>query len=434
MRTVFVAVGLVLPWAALAQHLPGETTPSSGPELRLDGDDAEPVPLTQPATTSGDDRADRYRKSGLIASLPDRIGLQAHKVTLGGYGEVEFHKEAGRDSQFVHHRYVLFVYGRIHPRISTSTEFEIEFGGSPAKRDGVLGAGEALLEFSVVDFEIAPWLIARGGIILVPFGAYNLRHDSPTQDLTERPLALTTITPTTWFESGAGFHGKFDVGNHAFGYEAYMINGLDAKIGADHGMKGAVGSKGEDNNGDKALVGRFTWSPALALELGLSGYTGEYDDHGHRVRMGALDTTLRLGRFEVQGEAVLADIDPGFQEGFTPGSPANTRTAVPTGMRGGYLQTNIHFAPPSSWLPNDLSDAHCTGVLRYESTDTDTAATDAHDVHKLTFGLNFRPIEAFVWKNELQLVSNGAGGTVRHLASGDWQFEPKYVGSLAFLF
>jgi hypothetical protein len=422
--------------AAFAQPTASSAEPAAaGPVLDIDAAD-DVTGTVAPSANAMEDKADIYRRTSLLANLTDKLGAMGHKTVLGGYGEVEFHKEQGRDSQFVHHRYVLFIYSTLHPRISTATELELEFGGSPTKRDGVQQAGEALLEFSVIDFKITEWLIARGGILLVPFGAYNIRHDSPTQDLTERPLPMMTITPSTWFEAGAGFLGKFEIGDHRIAYEAYAINGLDSKITEQHGMKGAIGSKGEDNNDDKALVARVSWSPDLRLEIGASGYTGAYDDQKHRVRMWGADLTSRLGWFELQGEWVRADIDAGFVQGFSSASPANTRIAVPTAMQGGYLQTNMHFTIPWLWkyLPADLADAVMTGVVRMETTDTNTHSDNSFDVQKATLGLNFRPIENYVLKTETQFVSNSADGKSHHLFSGDWQFTPKFVASLAFLF
>lgn len=425
MRSVFVFALLLLTsltapaWA----H-----APATEPDLQLEGDlPTEPTPVTAPGGTPADSQQKR-----LLGTLTDKLTSVVQGTVLGGYGEFEFHKERGVDSFFNHHRYILFISSQLHPRISAATEFEIEFGGSPRKRDGVQQAGEAILEFSVVDFRFNDAINLRAGILLVPFGAYNLRHDAPTQDLSERPKPLTTVTPTTWFESGAGFFGRFDLGKHKLSYELYAINGLDAKIGEEFGMKGAVGSKGEDNNDDKAIVGRVAWSPNLHLELAASGYSGEYDDSGNRVHMAGADVTAKLGWFELQGEFVGAAIDPGFVEGFSASSPANTRRAVPEGMLGGYLQTNMHFTWPwlFSFLPDDLPDATFTGVLRAEVADTNTAAVGASDTHKLTAGLNFRPIEAYVLKTELQLVSHGAHSPW----SGDWTSVPKFVTSIAFLF
>ena len=126
----------------------------------------------------------------------------------------------------------------------------------------------------------------------------------------------------------------------------------------------------------------------------------------------------------------------GYVQGFSPASPANTRAPVPTDMLGWYAQANVHFTVPWLWdrLPADLSDAVCTAVLRLEQADTNRAVRNQFDVDKVTFGLNFRPIEGYVWKNEVQLVSNDAGGVRRDIWSGHWQFEPKYMTSVAFLF
>lgn len=424
------ALATLLLAPAVAAEEPTEEGPGEGPVLELEGSDpVAPLVGTPDAAATGEVQVGD--------DLTTRLGRIVDRTVIGGYGEVEYHNAAGQDSEFVAHRYVLFVYSRLSERISTATEIEFEFAGSPLKKEGVQGAGEVLLEFSVVDFEIAEWMILRGGIVLVPFGAFNIRHDAPTRDLTERPRPLTTITPTTWFEAGVGLLGDIDLGaGVALDYEVYVINGLDAKIDREHGMKGAVGSKLEDNNDDKAVVGRLGFSPMLGIDMGVSGYTGVYDDSDNRVNMVGADLTLRFGWFEFLGEYVRAFIDEGFVEGFAPGSVTNTREALPRAMQGFYVQANMHFPIPGLFdlFPPDMADATMTGVIRYEDTDTDLDVIDQNDVQKLTFGLNFRPIEAYVIKTEVQLVTNGAGGVSRNLFSGSWDPEPKFVASMAWLF
>lgn len=429
---LLLAVALAAPGRALATDPPPE---GDGPVLELDD---EEEPTAPPGGTSpADDERGPVDRTSLFDDLTDKVSRFERTTTLGGYGELEYHNEEDADSYFISHRYVLFIYSQIAPRISTSTELELEFGGTPAKRDGVQSGGEAILEFSVVDFEIAEWLVLRGGVILVPFGAFNIRHDSPTRDLTERPVALTTITPSTWFEAGFGFLGEIPIGDSmSLSYEFYVINGLDAKITEEFGMKGAVGSKGEDNNDDKAVVGRIAFSPLLGMELGVSGYTGEYDDSGNRVHMVSGDLTLKFGFFEFLAEYVRAFIDEGFVEGFSDDSPANTRTAVPTGMQGWYAQMNFHFHIPGLWdlLPEDLADSQLTAVLRYEDSDPNVNEDNRFDVQKLTFGLNYRPVEAYVLKTEVQLISRSLDGKRQDLFSGEWDPGWKFVSSVAFLF
>ena len=52
----------------------------------------------------------------------------------------------------------------------------------------------------------------KGGIVLVPFGKFNLLHDSDIQDLTERPIVSRRLTAATWMEAGFGGFGEFNIG------------------------------------------------------------------------------------------------------------------------------------------------------------------------------------------------------------------------------
>jgi len=392
------------------------------------------------------DEVDRFSgRTDPTSTLTERVAAIVQRTVLGGYGEYEYHGATDQeDSYFLHHRYVLFVYSQIHPRISAATEVEWEFGGTPRKADGEQGVGEVLLEFSVLDFKVVDALVLRGGIVLVPVGAFNVRHDSPTRDLTERPLVDLTVIPTTWFEAGAGGYGTVDTGGGTeLTWELYVINGLDARIDSELGLKPAIGSKGEDNNNDKAVVGRVAFSPTLGTEVGVSGYTGEYNKRDGRVNLLAVDTTLRFGALELLFEGVQAWIDPGFVEGFSAGSAANTRKSVPEGMAGFYAQANVHFRIPGLWdlLPDDLSAMILTGVVRYGEVDTDLDAAEAGGRQRLTFGLNVRPIEAVVLKTDYQLDWSGPRGLLPALGwseqgEGVERHGPefKFVASAAMLF
>ena len=439
------------PVEAPVEEAPAEEAPveeEDGPVLDLEGldDPASPAAPSAPAPkeeAKQEGEGERFEgRTDPLSDLAERAASILQSTTLGGYGEHEFHWGANELSRFLNHRYVLFVYSEITDRISTATEIEFEFAGSPLKKDGTLGAGEVLLEFAVVDFELYEWLVLRSGVILVPFGAFNLRHDSPTRDLTERPIAYTTVVPTTWFESGAGVHGTIPLPlDTRLGYELYVVNGLDARIYDGFGLRAARGSHFEDNNLDKALVGRLSFSPFLGSEVGVSGYTGEYDLRGHRAHMVNLDATTRFWGLELLGEVVGAAIDPGYVEGFAASSPANTRDAVPTGMWGFYAQANYHIRIDPLWatFPDWLQESVFTAVVRYEGKDTDTNRLSAEgDQRRLTLGLNFRPVEPFVVKTDFQI--NGKGIDDRAGAPELWEprfWDPegfRFVSSVAFLF
>lgn len=445
-------LGLVsMPYAtALAQQ---DATPS-GPVLQLEGlpqehaGDASAAPASHDATQAHDaaheiTTKERFEKRlDKTTTLTERARAIVNRTTIGGYGEHAFVTGNGEVSRFINNRYVVFVYSNITDRISTATEIEFEFGGSPMKKGGVLGVGEALLEFSVVDFRVMDWLVMRAGIVLVPMGSLNLRHDSPTQDLTDRPIAYTTIVPSTWFESGAGFYGTVPIGEvQRITYEVYVVNGLDSRIADGTGFRGARGSHFEDNNQDKAVVGRLAWSPQLGLELGASGYTGAYDKSKNRANMVNLDLTWRQGAFELLAEAVYAHLDAGYVQGFDASSPANTRDAVPTDMLGFYVQGNYHFQIPFLWrmLPDDLQQGTFTAVARYEGKDTDMHhVTAVGDARRLTIGLNYRPTEPYVLKTDFQFNTVGVNGGARAAELWDGRFWTgatfRFLTSVAFLF
>lgn len=360
-------------------------------------------------------------------------GREDEKVVLGGYFETEYHDDFDQPSYFDQHRLVLFLYARPRDRITFATEIEWEHGGTPRKSNGELNVGEVLIEFAVADFRLTDAFQARAGIVLVPMGAYNLRHDAPAQDITTRPLVSSTVLPSTWFETGAGFFGKIPVKKQRFDYELYAINGLDSKIYDELGVRAARGSLGEDNNDNKALVGRFAWRPSNSVEVALSGYHGAYDPASERfVNLGALDVTARWKFLEFQGEAALADLDAGFDEGWAEA----TRQPVPEGMAGFYGQVNAHFFPGflRNALPPELAESVFTASLRYEEVDTDRAATTAGDRSRSVVCLNYRPVEPFVFKNELLLDTNGASGSLARPFSQGWRPSPGFVSSVAVAF
>ena len=65
------------------------------------------------------------------------------------------------------------------------------------------------LEFAHIDYLVKEPFNLRAGILLLPIGKFNLLHDSPLNDLTDRPLVSRFVIPSTVSETGAGFYGTF---------------------------------------------------------------------------------------------------------------------------------------------------------------------------------------------------------------------------------
>jgi len=242
-----------------------------------------------------------------------------------------------------------------------------------------------------MDYKFADVIQARTGIILSPLGRFNLVHDSPLNDLTDRPLVDRVIIPTTLSEAGAGLFGVVYPSRLAvFNYEVYIVNGFDEGIIADSAgtvrIRDGRGSVSSDNNTGKAVVARFDYSPRLGLDLGLSVHHGKYDDAGaDNITLVAADLELRRGPAEILFEYAQAGVERSHL-----GMSHQTQV-------GYYLQGNLHFLQDKL-----MQGSTFTGVVRWEWINFAVKGSPDDRLSRLTFGLNFRPVEKAVFKTDFQ--------------------------------
>lgn len=330
---------------------------------------------------------------------------------VGGYFDNEFTLPlAGPRSTFKAHRLILQASSYLHENLLFNTEIEFEYGGQiNANTDD----GELKIEQAWADYRIDDAFVLRGGVVLVPFGIVNVLHDSDVRETTTRPLMAGNIVPTTWMDTGAGFHGLlYPTEDMQVSYEAYVTNGLTNRISAADGLKRARPSFKDDNNGNKAVSGRIAVSPWLGLELGLSGYRGQYDESRSLTMVGT-DATLQAGPFELVGEYANSLTEGGS---FTTGTGASAvTTAIPGSMEGYYVEGRYRFFPEflhGTFLGSAGGFPNATMALigRYGGADTDKAAPGTTDKTEYTVGFNYRPIQTFVTKFEYQRITDPVGG------------------------
>ena len=311
------------------------------------------------------------------------------KTRIGGYSEAHFRYERTdgftEELGFEAKRFNLFSYTPVTDRLQVVSELEFEEGGEEIK-----------LEIAVVDFQFHPALTFRGGIILSPLGRFNLSHDSPANDLTDRPLVSTQIIPTALSEAGMGFYGSFYPSAAArVTYELYAVNGFNDGVigGSGDGTRIAEGRGNfEDNNQRPSYVARLAISPQVAYEVGVSIHTGPYNvweieglavDKKRGLTIMALDWEAKWRGFELIGEYATASIDV----------PAET-AILQQNQAGIYIQGNAHFG---KGMIQSLPESVFTGVFRYGLVDFDTDA-NGDSQRRLTYGLNFRPNSDAVFK------------------------------------
>lgn len=397
----------------------GPPTGGIGPmtDVKVERKGEEKVPLGFSSTGSGK----------LIYAKPF---LASPKSTIGGYTDIKYGSLTGPTldnlsrNSFNQERMVPFIYADITDRIKFAVEIEMERGGTNSVGTTVNGtgtgntaSGSMQLEFAQLDYLINEAVNIRAGILLVPVGKFNLLHDSPLNDLPDRPMVDRLVIPSTWYESGAGIYGTLYPSRRSkLDYELYAINGTGCNAGGTSitdtsGMRNCRGSVSRDNNDNKGVVGRLAFSPMLGIEVAGSSYYGQYsnrnpttgvNDQSNNIGIYALDWTMQRGPWELIGEAAWSRI--------TGNQGTTLTTQGPDGMFGYYIQANYHFMPEllKRLAPGHFSDASTfTAVVRWETTDTDTgdksrtstgALSNQRNLERLTLGLNFRPIEDTVIK------------------------------------
>ena len=241
-------------------------------------------------------------------------------VAIGGYIEANYQylSENGisEGHQFQMRRLSIFLSSSISRRIKFLSEIEFEDG-----------AKEISIEFASVDFEFAPLLNVRGGVVLNPIGAFNQNHDGPKWEFVDRPISATQMLPATWSNVGAGIFGKKYTKNWVFAYEAYLTNGFNDKIISNPenktflpASKGDIDRFEESFNGSPLFTGKIAVKNQRAGELGVSYMGGAYNkfeaegivlDKKRMVNVFAIDfnTTISKLNTYISGEWAWVHVD-----------------------------------------------------------------------------------------------------------------------------
>ena len=320
-------------------------------------------------------------------------------TAVGGYveGNTNYFSEDGISEGFSMElrRFNIFLYSSIGSRISFFSELEFEHGTE-----------EIALETALVDFELSPGFILRGGIILPPLGMFNENHDGPKWDIIDRPLVSTELIPSTLSEVGFGVHGRFFASQLTFGYQVYLVNGLGDGIvsNAENRTFIPAGKNedmfGEDNNGTPALTARISAQHLEIGEIGLSFYSGIYNSYRiegeeiadkNRLSLVAFDASVDVRGVTLQGELAYASID----------IPTSLEDVFGDRQLGGFIEAIVPILRPQVF---GLQETVLNLNTRFERLDynvgsfVSTGDTIYDDVTALVLGVSFRPTSETVFK------------------------------------
>ena len=221
--------------------------------------------------------------------------------TLSGYMEMHLNKVEDLPTQIDFHRFVLMVGHSFSDRLKFWSEVEVEH----AFVEGGEETGEVAVEQAYVDLMINRRMSLRAGMVLVPVGIQNERHEPPTFQGVERTFVDTVIVPTTWRDTGIGLFGDLGGG---FSYRAYALPGLNAaEFSADEGIAEGRQQGSQADASDPAVTGRLEYRRG-GLTSGASFWRGgsgfgliRLDIETPTVGVSSLDARYRRGRSELRG-------------------------------------------------------------------------------------------------------------------------------------
>lgn len=331
------------------------------------------------------------RRSSLRGGTYDKPFLtQLGRTEIGGYADAQWRyirvDGVKEELTFSVPRFNLFTFTPVSERVRVAAELEVEDGGE-----------EIELELAVLDVEVNTALTLRGGILLVPMGHFNLNHDSPSHDFVDRPLVSTMIIPSTWSDAGMGMYGTFfPTDQSRISYELYAINGLDDDIvsATGEGTRIRAGRHNlEDNNAHPSIVSRVGISPVLPLEVGISGYSGPYNqftqdgltvDEKRNLSLFALDAELLWKRYSLRGEHARAQID----------LPTGLSPLFASKQNGSYVEAGVNFL---NGALSAMPESFFLSSIRYDLIDLD-ADHSGDDRRKLSLAVGFRPTPQTIFK------------------------------------
>jgi hypothetical protein len=291
--------------------------------------------------------------------------------TLSGYMEMHLNKVEDLPTQIDFHRFVLMVGHSFSDRLKFWSEVEVEH----AFVEGGEETGEVAIEQAYVDLMINRRMNLRAGMVLVPVGIQNERHEPPTFQGVERTFVDTVIVPTTWRDTGVGLFGDLGGG---FSYRAYALPGLNAaEFSADEGIAGGRQQGSRADASDPALTGRLEYRRG-GLTSGASFWRGgsgfgliRLDIETPTVGVSSLDARYRRGRAELRGQWSMVNIGGAADLNRALQSQSGNSPNIASRLMGAYAEAAMRVSP-NAW-------AHEIVVFgRYELFDTQNKMPDGY--------------------------------------------------------
>ncbi len=351
---------------------------------------------------------------------PSGVRRPKASIDIGGYFSTRYvsSQKPGKHSSFVDMRLVPQIHAEISRNIHFDSEIEIEHAGAGGPADG-----EIVVEYAELSFVFDPRFVLKAGTLLIPFGHFNLNHDDPMNELSERPRVARFVVPSAFDIPGIGAEGAFDMDDGVLSYNVALTNGFRDAFDSSKGARNARGLFEEDENDDKTVFGRMAFVPTASfidsLSVAVSGAFGRLGANGRgsdRLTGFGVDLQAKEGPWEFMGEYDSFSINRA--SGTPPPVLPNGDLGPVRGLDGYYAQ--LLYRLDADWLnglPITEGNATMAFVLRRDQVDLNDrvrGASGQDDERAWTVGINYRPTAKTVVKIEYRWAdSPGEDGNKR---------------------
>lgn len=347
------------------------------------------------------------------ALVPGRAAAQGgEQTTVGGYGELHYNEPDGsKRGELDFHRFVIYYSHAFSDAVSFQSEVELEHNIVEA---GSSAGGYIALEQAYLDWRFAGSMGLRAGILLIPVGIINERHEPATFHGVERPNVDKVIIPTTWFEAGAGLYGSF---SEQVRYQAYVVAGLEAS-----GFSGSGGIRNGRQRGfrsdpvNPSFTGRLDYTASTDARFGASAFVGNTTGGAAAQGSGTLallsgDGEYASGNLRLRAVGALGTIGDAsrINAAYVDTAGAFTKK-IPDSFYGFYAEGAYNVLPHLD--PATATELHL--FVRYEKYNTQASVTGftaspANDRNEVTVGATLKPTYNTAFKVDYQFLNNATG-------------------------
>jgi len=358
--------------------------------------------------------AQNFNQPSQISPL---LNMGAKNIAIAGYGDIEYVQQLDSDVRYngkldIHRMVLLFGY-QFNKNLKFISEIEYEH------------VKEVFVEQAFLDYKVNKYITWRSGLILVPMGIVNERHESNTFNGVLRPSSDKYLVPTTWRELGTGFTG-IDI-NTSIRYQLYVLNGFNgydesAKFNGSNGLRSGRQKAAKSYMSSPTFTAKVEYFGYPNLVIGLASYMGKsqstlYDNIQKNdmvalakadsstvgINMFGLDARYLKKGWTFRGQYIYTQLNNTEQYN----SFGNTDLA--SKISGYYVEAAYNI-----FQQTKIKEQQLFAFVRYDQYNTHqkveekTNANEAYNRNDLTIGFTYKPTNLVAFKTDVQLKGNEA--------------------------